>query len=172
MLEIENWSKEQVHTVMRELLFSFNYMWFLMEEWMKRNCPEKLESEDFQKLSEDFGSYEAQRLEKTVDETSKDVDRLVQFLKHSHWCVFEDIELTKLSDKRLRMRTLGCSAQKAAKKWGMDHYDCAKSALRLRKGFFARIDPTAQVAPAFTPPDQKPAGTPSEVTCEWIISIE
>ena len=58
MFEIESWSKERVHTVMRELLFSFNYMWFLMEEWMKQNCPEKVDREDFQKLSEDFGAYE------------------------------------------------------------------------------------------------------------------
>jgi hypothetical protein len=62
MLETENWSKERVYTVMRELLFSFNYMWFLMEDWIKQNCPEKINSEDLQKVSEIFGSYEAKRL--------------------------------------------------------------------------------------------------------------
>ncbi|RJQ80056.1 MAG: hypothetical protein C4519_09885 [Desulfobacteraceae bacterium] len=50
MLEIEDWSKERVHSVMRELLFRFNYMWFLMEEWAKHNCPEKYHGGDFQKL--------------------------------------------------------------------------------------------------------------------------
>jgi len=172
MFEYEGWSKERLHTVTRELLFSFNYMWFLMEEWIRRNCPEKLQSEDFQKMSEEFGAYEAHRLAKTVDETSAGVDRLVRFLKHSHWCAFEDIELTILSDRRLRMRTLGCTAQKAAKKWGMDHYDCGRGALRLRQGFFRRIDPTARVSRVFTPPDEKPALAPAETSCEWMIEID
>jgi hypothetical protein len=171
MLPIENWNKERVHTVMRELLFSFNYMWFIMEDWVKRNCPEMIDSEDFQKLSDEFGRYEAHRLEKTVEASSTGVDRLVQFVHHSHWCVFEEIELAKLSDKRLRMRTLGCTAQKAAQKWGMPHYDCSRSALRLRRGFFGRVDPTARVERVFSPPDEKPAGTPDDASCEWIITI-
>jgi hypothetical protein len=36
-----------------------------MEQWIRRNCPEKVDSDDFQKLSEEFGAYEAQRLDKT-----------------------------------------------------------------------------------------------------------
>ena len=95
--------------MMREVLFSFNYMWFLMYEWAKKNCTEKIEGEEFQNLSEEFGRYEAQRLE--------------------------------------------------------------KSGLRLRKGFFSCVIPTARAERLFTPPHERPAGVPSEAACEWIISI-
>lgn len=44
------------------------------------------------------------------------LDRVTQFLKHSHELTFEDIEQTKLSDNSIRMRTIGCTAQKAVKK--------------------------------------------------------
>jgi transcription termination factor NusB len=172
MLEIENWSKERVYTVMRELLFSFNYMWFLMEDWIKQNCPEKINSKDLQKVSETFGTYEAKRLEKTVNEKKEGIDRLIQFLDHSHWRVFEDIDLTKLSDRQLRMRTFGCTAQKAAKKWGMECYNCSEPGFRLRQGFFAQINPTAQVTRIYTPPDERPTEIPKEVSCEWRISIQ
>jgi len=171
MFAIEDWSKERVHDVMREVLFSMNYMWFLMEAWAKENCPQQAQSESFMQLSEKFGRYQAQRLEKIIDEKLTGVDRLAAFVRHSHWCAFERIELDVLSDTRLRMRTLDCTAQKAARKWGVSHYDCGPGGLRLRKGFFSRVIPTAQVERVFTPPDEKPAGTPPEASCEWIITI-
>jgi len=172
MLEIETWSKEKVHAVMLELLYSFNYMWFLMENWMRKNCPEKLDSEDVLKLSEEFGSYEAYRLAKVLLDTGTGVEKLEIFTRHSHWCAFEDIELTKVSAKTLRMSTFGCTTQKAAQKWGMNCYECGKNALRLRQGFFSRIDSAARVIRIFTPPDDKPRGIPEEVSCHWLITIE
>ena len=171
MFDIEAWSKERVHTVMRELLISFNYMWFLMEEWMKQNCPEKRESEAFLKLNEEFGAYEARRLTKIVQEPGTGVDRLISLVRHSHWCAFEDIEISKLSDRQIRMRTLGCTAQKAARKWGMDHYPCAKGALLLRQGFFGAVDSSAKVERVFTPPDEKSPEAPQDTSCEWVITI-
>jgi hypothetical protein len=171
MLDIDNRSKEQVYTVMRELLYSFNFMWFLMEDWIKKNCPEKIDSEDLKQLSETFGAYEARRLEKTMSEKKKGIDRLIQFIDHSHWRIFEDLDLAKLSETELRMRTLGCTAQKAARKWGMDCYNCSAPALRLRQGFFSQIDPSAQVTRIYTPPDKRPAKTPDAASCEWRISI-
>ena len=171
MFAIEDWSKERVHDVMREVLFSFNYMWFLMEEWAKKNCPEKVQGESFQSLSEEFGRYEAQRLERVVDDKLSGVDRLVAFVRCSHWCAFEDIELTAISKHGLRMRTLGCTAQKAARKWGLSHYDCGQTGLRLREAFFSRVIPTATVERVFTPPDDRPAGAPPDAACEWMISI-
>ncbi len=171
MLETENWSKQHVHYVMRELLYSFNYVWFLMEDWAQRNCPEKAEGEDFKKIAETFGAYEAKRLEKTVDQSLQGVDLLIAFLKHSHWCAFEDIELVKLSESRLRMRTLDCTAQKAAKKWGKDCYDCSITGLRLRKGFLGQINPDAAVSRVFSPPDPRPEDIPAGVSCQWIVSL-
>jgi len=175
MLEIEDWDKERVYQVMLELLYSFNYMWFLMEDWIKQNCPEKADSEAFHQISEDFGRYQAKRLEKIVEapdpETEQKIDRLMQFLRHSHWFAFEDIALAKVSEKELRMRTRNCTAQKAAKKWGMQCYDCSQGGHRLRQGFFSHINPTASVTRVYTPPDERPADLPEEVSCEWRIRI-
>lgn len=171
MFDIDDWSKEKVHDVMHEVLFSFNYMWFLMESWAKEHCPEKADSEAFLKLSDEFGRYQAQRLEKVVDGGLTGVDRLAEFVRHSHWCAFEEIELTPLSEERLRMRTLGCTAQKAARKWGVSHYDCGQTGLRLRASFFSRVIPTAQVERVFTPPDDRPQGAPAEAACEWLITV-
>jgi hypothetical protein len=172
MLKIDQWDKQQVHDVMQELLYSFNYMWFLMEDWIKQQCPEKLNTEEFRQISETFGFYEAKRLEKTVDPELQGLDQLIAFLKHSHWCAFEDIDLRVLSDTELRMRTRNCTAQKAAQKWGMDCYDCSHTGLRLRKGFFAQINPGADVRRIYTPPDARPEGLAPEVSCEWVISIQ
>ncbi|MFO7984709.1 MAG: DUF6125 family protein [Desulfatiglandaceae bacterium] len=172
MLETAELSKEQVYTVMRELLYSFNYMWFLMEDWVRQYCPEKADSEEFHQLSKDFGSYQAKRLEKTIEAPAEGVDRLIQFLRYSHWCVFEDIELSKMSDRELRMRTRGCTAQRAARKWGMDFYDCSQGGLWLRQGFFARINPRARVERIYTPSQPRPAELPEQVSCEWRIVLE
>ncbi|MDT8272079.1 MAG: DUF6125 family protein [Desulfomonilia bacterium] len=172
MFPIEQWSKERVHSVMMELLYSLNYMWFLMEEMIKKHCPEDVARDGLLELSEQFGAIEAKRLEKTLLGERDGIDRLIQFLEHSHWAAFEDVELTRLSDTSLRMRTRNCTAQKAAKKWGMDFYECGPGALRLRSGFFQYINPNARVHRVFSPPDEAGESTPPEVSCEWIISLE
>ncbi len=171
MFDIGNWSKEKVHSVSMELLYSFNFMWFLMDAWGKENCPEKVGNDDYWKLFSDFGAYEAQRLEKTLDPGIAGLDRMVQFLRHSHWSAFENLELTKLSGSSLRMRTHGCTAQKAVKKWGREYHECGKTGLMLRTGFFGRIDPMAKVQRVFTPPDARPPEAPEEASCEWIITL-
>jgi len=172
MLQIDQLSKDQVYSIMLELLYTLNYGWFLMEEWIKKNCPEKVGGEDFLNMLEQFGGYEAKRLEKTIQSKREGVDRLIQFLEHSHWCAFEQIEIMKLSDTRMRMRTLNCTSQKAAKKWGSDFYECGPSALKIRSGFFGWINPRARVTSVFMPPQKAGEGIPSNVSCEWLISIE
>ena len=172
MFDIEKWSKERVHEVMLELLTGFNYMWFLMEEWLKKHCPEKATGEEFLALSGEFGAYEAKRLARVIREPLAGVDRLMEFLRHSHWRAFEDLEITKISDKQISMRTVGCTAQKAAKKWGVEYYPCGDGGLRLRQGFFAAVDPSAKVERVFTPPDERPDGVPEEISCQWLITID
>ena len=172
MFQIEQWSKERVHNVTMELLYSFNYMWFLAEEWIKKNCPEDVAREGMLHLTDEFGAYEARRLEKTVPKDIEGIDRLIRFLEHSHWCAFEDIQITKLSDTSMRMSTVNCTSQLAAKKWGMEYYDCGTVALRLRTAFFKRINPAARVTPILTPPDKAADDFPSQTACAWLITIE
>lgn len=172
MFEIDKWSKDHVHEVMLELLYSFNYMWFMVEEWVKNTPPEKLKSDEFLEFSEKFGSYQALRLARVSDPPEGEIERLMYFLKRSHWSAFEDIEMAKMSDSELRMRTLGCTSQKAAQKWGMEYYECGQGGLKLREGFFKEINSKARVTRVFTPPDTMPAGTPEAVSCEWRVTID
>jgi hypothetical protein len=172
MFEIKDLSKDHVYEIMRELLYSFNYMWFVVEGWVKNTPPEELKAEAFLDFSEQFGSYEVLRLAKVLDPPEGEIERFICFLERSHWAVFEDVELTKISDSELRMRTRGCTSQKAARKWGMGYYECGQAGLRLREGFFREINPKARVTRVFTPPDARPAGCPEEVSCEWRVTID
>lgn len=171
MLEIEGLSKETVYNVMSALLYSLNYAWFQFEDLMRANCPEVLEGEEYRRFNEEFGSYEAKRLSSALDISGEGIDGLIQFLKHSHWAVFENIEVEKLTDKSFRMRTVDCSAQRATKRWGMEYYDCRNSGF-LRSAFFEAVDRNAKVQRIFAPPEIRPDGTPENVSCEWLISIE
>ena len=172
MLEIEALEKETVYNVMRELLYSFNYMWLQFEEWIKRRYPEDFEREDLRKIHEEFGSYQAKRLSKALNTSGGGVDALIELAKHSHWAVFENIELEKLTEKSFRMRTTECSSQRAAKRWGMEYYDCGPTATIMRSAFFKQANPKARVQQAFAPPEIGPEGTPENVSCEWLVSLE
>ena len=172
MLEIERFSKEMLHEVMRELLYSLNYAWFEIEEWLRQKYPAAMMSDEFQRLYERFGAYEARRLSRFVDSATTGIDALMELLKLSHWPAFENIEVEKLSASCFRMRTIDCTTQKAAKKRGLPHYACGTTGLLTRIGFFKEFNPKARVERIFTPPDRRPEGTPENVSCEWLVSID
>jgi len=173
MLEIEGLSKGTVYDVMRELLYSYNYMWLRVEEWVRRRYPEEFDGEEFPGLYKDFVSYEAKRLCKALKISGGGgVDTLIQLLKHSHWAVFENIEVTKLTERGFRMRTIECSLQRAESMGDGEYYDCRLTGLLLRNGFFKAINQSVKIQRVFTPPEIGPEGTPENVSCEWLISIE
>jgi len=119
MMDIKGLEKDDVYNVMKELLYSLNRMWFKLEIWAKHNCPKEFESEELLGLYREFGSYQAKRLTRTLAISGDGVDAIMQLLKHSHWAVFENTEITKLDDKRIRMRTTDCSTQVALKRGGV-----------------------------------------------------
>ncbi len=170
MLDIGKLSKDSVYGVMRELLYSFNYAWFLMEDWIRKNNPD-INNEGLLGLTEEFGAYEAKRLSRVLDTSEEGIERLIHFLNHSHWKVFEDIESERVSERSFSMKTLDCSTQKAAKKWGMGYYDCSEQGCRIREGFFREIDPGVRVERIFTPPDEKIDGSDKRISCEWLITL-
>jgi len=172
MINIERLSKDQVYNIMSELLYSFNYVWFMFEKFVKDKYPDAFEGEEFQKLNEEFGQYEAKRVSRALDITTGGIEDLIRLVKHSHWAVFENIEITQLTEKSFRMRTIECSTQKAAKRWGMDFYDCGLPASFARTGFYQYLNKNAKVQRVFTPPEISPKGTPENVSCEWLISLE
>jgi hypothetical protein len=130
-------------------------------------------SQDFIDLFRDFGTKEAKILVDLSIVSGKDVDSIIKALSLSHWTLFENIKLKKLSDKTVRMRTINCSRQKyALRKWGIE-YPCKnmKFSLEPRRGFVRTINPSAEVKCHLCPPDPKPTNTPKNVSCEWIICI-
>jgi hypothetical protein len=172
MLDIDNLSKEDIYKVMFQQLYVLNWWYFKFEDLIKVNAPEILGSEGFRKLCEDSGALEAKALSKAFDMTVNDIDGFIKLLRFSHWHVFEQFEVEKLTNKSCRMRIIDCSAQRAAKKRGMGHYDCAEITLRCLRGFCRSVNPDAFIRKVFAPPQAVPDGIPETVSCEWMISIE
>ena len=172
MLEIDALSKTAVYDVMKELLYSVNYMYAKLEELLRDKYPEELESEEFYELQKKTGAYEARRLSSILDISVGDVDDLIRLLRYSLWAVFENLEIEKLNEKSFKMRIIDCSWQKAIKKRGMDYYDCRLLNYLLLSGFLEQTNRNARVERIFSPPEKRPVGTTEDVSCEWLISIE
>ena len=145
MLEIEGLSREAVYNLMRELLYSLNYSLFRFEDWVRARYPEELEGEELQRLYKESGSYEAKRLCKALSISGGGADTLIHLLRHSHWAVFENIEVRKLTERSFIMRTIECSAQRAAQKWGTEYYDCRLTASLVRAGFFEAVNQNVNI---------------------------
>jgi hypothetical protein len=172
MLDIRAIKKDTLYNVMLQQMYSLNYVWMRIEGLIQQKAPEVYGSEEYYQLFEDYGSEEARRLLKALGFPREEIKDLTRFLKYSHWSIFEDIEIVDLTPSSFRMRTLDCSAQRAAKKWGLDYYDCQVGGLRIRSGFFEGINSKAKVQRIFTPPEARPAGRRATVSCEWLISLE
>jgi hypothetical protein len=172
MLNIRTIKKDTLYNVMLQQLYSLNYMWFRFEDFIRVKAPEVYKSKEYYQLIEDYGLEEARRLVKALGFPRGKIKDLTRFLKYSHWAIFENIEITELTTNSFRMRTLDCSAQSAAKRWGMEYYDCGIEGLRIRSAFFKGINPKAKVQRIFTPPQTGPEGTYAIVSCEWLVSLE
>jgi hypothetical protein len=172
MLSIRAIKKDTLHNVMLQQMYSLNYVWMRIEGLIQQRTPEVYGSEEYHQLFEDYGSEEARRLIKTLGFPREKIKDLTRFLKYSHWVIFENIEIAELTANSFRMRALDCSAQRAAKRWGLDYYDCGAGGLRIRNGFFKGINPKAKVQRIFTPPEAAPEGRPAIASCEWLISLE
>ncbi|MCJ7791960.1 MAG: DUF6125 family protein [Dehalococcoidia bacterium] len=172
MLNIRAIKKDTLHAVMLQQLYALNYMWIRFEYFIRAKAPEVYGSEEYYQLFEDYGSEEARRLVKALGFPREEIKDLTKFLQYSHWAIFEDIEIAELTANSFRMRTLDCSAQSAAKRWGMEYYDCRTGGLRSRSGFFKGINPKAKIQRIFSPPEARPEGRRAIVSCEWLVSLE
>ena len=172
MLNIRALTKDTLYNVMLQQLYSLNYMWMRFEDFIRVKAPEAYGSEEYYQLVEEYGSEEARRLVKALAFPREEIKDLTRFLQYSHWAIFENIEIAELTANSFRMRTLDCSAQSAAKRWGMEYYDCRTAGLRIRSGFFKGINPEAKVQRIFTPPEARPEGRRAIVSCEWLVSLE
>jgi len=172
MLSIHAIKKDTLHNIMLQQMYSLNYVWMRIEGLIQQRAPELYGSEQHSQLFEDYGSQEARRLIRALDFPREEIKDLTRFLKYSHWAIFENIEIAGLTADSFIMRTLDCSAQRAAKRRGLDYYDCRTGGLRTRTGFFRGINPRARVRRIFTPPEAAPEDRPAVTSCEWLISLE
>jgi hypothetical protein len=177
MIDIKHMDKKAVYDNMLDLLYSVNVGHFKLGSHLKEVYSSLDKTSEFNKLvtkvNGDAGRYEAKRLRKTLGIKGTDIDSMIAVLEHSHWFVFENIQVTKLTDKRFIMRTIDCSTQKASKRRGDGYTDCTIGAsLSCRKAFFSEINKSAQVKKVFAPPEPRPSTIDGDVSCEWEISIE
>jgi len=172
MLSIRAIKKDTLYDVMLQQMYGLNYVWMRMEGLIQHRAPEVYGGEEYYQLFEDYGSEEARRLIKALGFPRREIKDLARFLEYSHWAIFENIEIAGLTADSFRMRTLDCSAQRAAKRWGMEYYDCAAGGLRIREGFFKGINPGARVQRVFTPPEAGLERRPATASCEWLISLK
>jgi len=172
MLDIGAIKKDTLYDVMLQQMYSLNYVWMRFEGFIQQKAPEAYRSEEYYQLFEDYGSEEARRLLKALGFPTQEVKEVAEYLKYSHWAVFENIEITGFTANSFGMRTLDCSAQRAAKRWGLDYYDCRAGGLRIRNGFFKGINPKARIQRIFSPPEARPEGRPATASCEWLISLK
>jgi len=170
--DIRTLDKDTLCGVMLQQMYSLNYMWLRLEFYIAEKAPRDYRTDEYYQLYEDYGSQEAGRLTRTLGLPKQDMKDLSEYLRHSHWAIFENIEISELTPTSFRMRTLDCTAQKAARKWGMEHYDCGAGGLRVRTGFFKELNSKARVQRVFAPGEHRPEGTPANASCEWLISLE
>lgn len=172
MLDVSALQKDTLYNVMLQQMYSLNHMWLMLELYIAEKAPQDYGTDEYYQLYKDYGSHEARRLARSLGFPGEAIKDLADYLRHSHWAIFETIEIIELSATSIRMRTRDCTAQKAARKWGLDHYDCGTGGLRIRTGFFTALNSRATVERVYAPGEQRPESTPREVSCEWLISLE
>ena len=171
MLDIRAIRKDMLHDLMLQQMYGLNYVWLRLEGLILQKAPEIFGSEEYHQLYEDYGMEEARRLVRTLDFPRGEIRDVAAYLRHSHWASFENIEIAELTANSFRMRTLDCSAQRAARRWGLTSYDCGPGGLRIRTGFFRGINPEAKVQRIFSPPEERPEDRPAIASCEWLVSL-
>jgi len=167
-------SKRELFEVLKNMVQVYSSAWF-KSEWIavKKFGIEGFQASEFAELFKEFGAREAKILADLSIVSGKDANSIIKALNLSHWALFENITLEKLSNNTIRMRTINCSRQNyAMKKLGIE-YPCKNIGFpyESRLGFVKAVNPSAEVQCIFCPPDPRPNETPKSVSCEWIIRI-
>jgi len=167
-------SKRELFEVLKNMVQVYSSAWF-KSEWIavKKFGIDGFQASEFAELFKEFGAREAKILVDLSIVSGKDANSIIKALNLSHWALFENITLEKLSNNTIRMRTINCSRQNyAMKRLGIE-YPCKNIGFpyESRLGFVKAVNPSAEVQCVFCPPDPRPNETPKNVSCEWIIRI-
>jgi hypothetical protein len=170
----ERLSKHELFQVLKNMVQVYSSAWF-KSEWIAVknfgfNC---FQDSEFAELFKEFGAKEAKILVELSIVSGKNADSIIKALNLSHWALFENITLEKLSEHTIRMRTINCSRQSYTMKKFGKAYPCKVVGFphESRLGFVKAINSSAEVWCVFCPPDPRPGSVPLEVSCEWIINI-
>jgi hypothetical protein len=167
-------SKDELFAVMKNLVYTFNWGWLKSERLAIERCGlEAFLGEEFTRVFRQFGSKQAKKLVKLSIISGTNLDSIIKGLQLSHWALFEKIELEKLSENTVRMRTIDCSLQQDSRRKRGTEYPCNYLGFssESRRGFVQTINPRAKVKCIYSPPNSRPKNIPENVSCEWIISI-
>jgi len=174
LLAFDELSRDKLFAVMKNFVLTYNWAWFRGTRiTIEKYGLDAFLNEENTELLREFGSRQSKKLVELSIVSGTNVDSVIKGLQLSYWSLFENIELTKLSDGVVRMRTIDCSLQRTTKKkWGME-YPCKTlgSSLATRTGFVKAINPKAEVKCSYCTPDPRPKNIPENVSCEWIITI-
>lgn len=172
MLDLEKYGKQTVHDLLMKHLIVINAGWFKFENMVRATHPEVLAGDGYVRIMEALCSDQARGLAKVLDVRGNDIDSMIELLRCSQWGVFERFEIERLSETSCRMQIMACSTQRAARKWGMEHYPCAEATMVCLRAFCTQVNRNAIIRKVFAPPEIDPAGNREQVSCEWVISID
>ena len=168
-------SKDDLFAVLKTLAYAFNKSWLKTEKLaIQKFGLNAFIGEEFIKVFHEFGAIQSKKLKELSILSGTDIDSIIKGFKLSQWALFENIDLRKLSDNTVKMRTINCTLQRYTKaKWQTD-YPCKDFgfSLEARRGFVKEINPKAEIKCSFSPPDPRPKDIPESVSCEWIITIQ
>jgi hypothetical protein len=172
MLEIKEFSKETIYNVMLKQMLAMNYSRFRLVDLIKTNNPELYEEQGSIRFAEDYGLYEAKGLSRALDISLDGIDNLVKLLHVSHWAIFENCKIEKLTDTNCRMRIFGCSTQKAHQKQYGKYWECKTDTMAALKGFCKYAERNIEIKPVYTPTQVRPEHAPENMSCEWTFFIK
>ncbi|HOG07002.1 MAG: DUF6125 family protein [Syntrophales bacterium] len=172
MLDVEKYGKQTVHDLLLKHLIVINAGWFKFENLIRATHPEVLAGNGYVQIMEELCSDQARGLARVLGVQGDGIDSMIELLRCSQWGVFERFEIERLSETSCLMRIMGCSTQRAARKWGMDHYACAEATMVCLGSFCKQVNRDATIHKIFAPPEVDPVGNRGQVSCEWVISID
>jgi hypothetical protein len=171
MPKIEELPKEKMFAVMRGIVGTMSYLAFAYEELAEEKVGQGMFFEQsYIDMAKEFGGREARVLKRASVITTEGLDAIVEALIYSHWALYENLEITKLTEKVIRLRTLNCTTQRYVLT-GREGFPCKNFGLNSRLGFVQGINPNAELRCVFCPPEPRPKDTPQEVSCQWEISL-
>lgn len=118
----ENGEPRRVHiALVRACAYGW---WRTIAMVVKALGPRVFQGEEWVEVGRGVGLREGLGLRQLVPPQLSGVERLVEALKHSHWAMLEDVEISSRNGE-VELVVYGCSARQALARWRAESYDCS-----------------------------------------------